>query len=289
MNIQDILDSLGIDYKAHGEHHHTTVGRIQTDCPRCTPDHKHYRLGWNLANGYASCWSCGHISIHWALYQLSGLHYEVINNLLRDITPNSKLDHAIGRLEIPKGVGPLLKPHIDYIKSRGFDPTEVQRVWGVQGIGMTARLPWRLFIPISHNGKTVSWTTRSISNETEMRYIAAGAEQESMSRQDLLYGQEHARHAVVCCEGPIDVWRIGHGAVATLGTSYSKGQVNKLSRYLKRIIVFDAEDNAQRRARELCHELEAFSGKTMNVVLETGKDPAEAKQREINQIRRLLK
>ena len=89
-------------------------------------------------------------------------------------------------------------------------------------------------------------------------------------------------------EGPLDVWRIGFGAVATMGTSFSTTQILKLSKYPIRITCFDNEPKAQRRAERLHADLGLFPGVNQNIFLETGKDAASASDKEIQKVRSLL-
>jgi DNA primase len=161
----------------------------------------------------------------------------------------------------------------------------MQRLWNAQGIGMSSQLPWRIFIPIELNGEMVSWTTRSI-NDYGLRYISAKLTQESFPHKHLLYGEDYARHTVIIHEGPLDVWTVGPGAVGTLGTSYTRAQVVRMSKYLRRVVCFDNEPEAQRRARKLCDDLEPFEGETHNVILDA-KDANTASAKEIRRLRRL--
>lgn len=191
-----------------------------------------------------------------------------------------------GKLALPAAEA-LLPAHRSYLTKRGFDPDEIAEIWGVKGIGpLHPRLAWRLLLPISDRaGKVVSWTTRSIKKDAKLRYISASPEEESVPHKSILYGAHLARDAVVIVEGPISAWGIGLGGVATCGLGYSQEQLIAMSGYAVRAVCFDAEPAAQRRAEELCRELAAFPGRTENVVLETGKDPAECDPEEVEEIR----
>jgi len=187
-------------------------------------------------------------------------------------------------VEMPLGVGTLRGPHIAYLKDRGFDPKELVKLWNLRGIGPFSNLPWRLFIPIVHEGWTVSWTTRAIG-DSSLRYISARPDQETMALKNILYGADYVRHSVVVCEGPTDAWKIGPGAVATLGTQYTAGQVDWIGKCSVRAICFDREPAAQKRARQLASRLELFPGRTEVIELESGSDVADAEQAEVDQIR----
>ncbi len=203
-----------------------------------------------------------------------------------DSSPREK-EKPRGKLEIPEGVGPLLPIHERYLKGRGFDPEELAKLWGIKGIGLAAKLAWRVWIPIVHRGEVISWTTRGVTDD-EPRYINAKPSQERLGAKEVLYGGDLVRHALVLVEGPTDAWRIGPGAVATMGTAHSRAQVNLIAQVPKRVVVFDSEKAAQERARRLCCLLESLPGQTIRVELDA-KDAGSAKAKEIRALRRILK
>lgn len=289
MTPQELFDSLDIPAISEG-HEHTRRGWLQLDCPFCNqPDH--WRLGFNIRGCYFHCWACGPLSIANVLMEVTGKGFREIRTLLdkldRDEIVSPDEIKPQGKLVLPDGLSPLLKPHKSYLRERGFSPKRLTRIWGLQGIGLAPDLAWRIFIPITYRGKIVSWTTRSLTKQG--RYRSAGLEQESIPHKELLYGEEYAGHSVIVCEGPADVWSIGPGAVATFGISYTSSQAARISKYSRRILCYDAEPEAQRKARELADELAPFSGDTLIVTLDSGKDPGEASEKELRQLRRMLK
>ena len=257
-------------------------GWLQLTCPNCR---RQWYLGYQTAYGYFHCWKCGRQDFHNTVKAL-GFTYADARGLDRRrqrLPPDLK---PTGRFIKPAGVEGLHPAHERYLKRRGFKPAEIVRLWGVGGIGPHApRLRWRLYLPISYHGRTVSWTTRAIADNVKLRYISAGLEEEAVPHKNILYGSDACRHAVVVCEGPTDAWAIGPGAVATLGVSYSPAQVAEMARYPVRAICFDAEAGAQQRARRLMADLAVFPGTTSNIVLDA-KDPATAPRRDIQLIRK---
>lgn len=289
MTFTDILDEYHVPYRRYTEHHHVSPGWISVDCVRCSPKSGHFRLGYNLTAGYSNCWQCGSVRTIDALVSLTGESYSRCWQLLKSL-PTERLKllpDRRGKLELPKGLGPLLPAHEKYLRERGFDPEELVRLWGVQGIGMAAEMAWRVFIPVVHHGDTVSWTARSIG-EGGKRYLNARPEQEAVSQKKVLFGADYARHAVVVCEGPLDAIRIGPGAVATMGLICTAAQQNALGAFSKRVFCFDSEPAAQRRARSIILNLGAYPGENVNFLLDA-KDAGEAKPREIRQLRKLLR
>lgn len=198
-----------------------------------------------------------------------------------------KEDKARGKLEIPEGVGSLLPIHEKYLKGRRFDPEELVKVWGIKGIGLAAKLAWRVWIPIVHKGEVISWTTRGVTDD-EPRYINARPSEERLGAKEVLYGGDLVKHAMIVSEGPTDAWRLGPGAVATMGTAHSRAQVNLIAKVPKRVICFDNEKAAQDRARRLCALLDPYPGQTIRVELDA-KDAGSASPKEIKALRRMLK
>jgi hypothetical protein len=253
-------------------------------------------MGYSLSGGYTSCWKCGGHNVVHVLSVLLHKETRECRQLLdgvdkrpgKEITPR-------GTLVLPKGLGPLLDCHRRYLEDRGFDGAELAERWRIQGLGQSGAvttpagkrigLSWRIFIPIHYHGEVVSWTTRSISPDAELRYISAPADCEAMNHKELLFGADFCGHAAVVVEGPFDVMRIGPGCVGTCGTGFSRAQVLKLSGYLQRGVCFDSEPEAQKRARTLMRELSVFPGSTINIVLDS-KDPGEASDEEIQALRK---
>ncbi len=289
MDIQSLLQEHHITYKGVGQHEHARPGWIQIECPWCSPRSGRFRLGINLAKGYSSCWNCGGHRLSDVLSAITGLSSGECYKLLRGIgweRRSSEEDKKrSSKLVLPSGIGPMLGAHRRYLDKRGFDPDYIEKLWGVQGIGIEVNLKWSLFIPIHFRGEVVSWTTRSIGTG-ETRYISAGIDQEAIPAKHLLYGEDHCRHCIIVVEGPTDVWAIGPGAVAILGLNFSQEQLAKMIEYPMRVICFDNESQAQRRAHRLARQLFPYTGQTYVVRLETGKDAAEADPKEIRELRK---
>lgn len=255
-----------------------------------------------------NCWICGPQRLVETLCQITGESSGSILRHLEELRSDFGYGELSGYLEAPKsrsagritrktailpdGIGPLLRPHKRYLeRQRQLNPETLVRLWGIQGIGIAPRLQWRLFIPIRVGMETVSWTTRSISDDVDQRYINAKPDEEKIHLREVLYGEELARQAIVICEGPIDAWSIGPGAVATLGVNPSPACVQIMSKFPVRAILFDSDKGARRRADNLCRLLEVFDGDTFNVTLESAKDANAALKsvggrREIREIRR---
>jgi 5S rRNA maturation endonuclease (ribonuclease M5) len=284
MAFLDIINDLGLPIAPEG-HRHARPGWLQIDCPWCGKNSQVFHLGYSLTGNYANCWKCGPKRVVDIVMELSGLRYPEARKLLGDFTPELQQIKRTGHLQLPKGIRKMAGPHRHYLKyKRGLNPERMERIWGLRGICFDIRLPWRIFIPIHLGGNVVSWTTRAASDYTMRRYISADLEEEDVHHKDLLYGEDYARHAIIICEGPGDVWNIGPGAVATFGTSYTRSQIDRMSRYPTRVVCFDSDKAGQKRAKELVSILSVFDGDTYNAVLDA-KDPGSASKAEIAELR----
>ena len=287
MSFKEILEEYDVPI-APSSHHHSTRGWIQFDCPWCGKESQSYHMGYNIGNGYANCWRCGMHDLIGTLQELLNITYGKAKKLVKGIDgvreetePEKKK-----QLILPPNITRLQTAHKNYLRERGYNYKKLERLWGIQGIGMSSRLSWSVFIPIIHQGKTVSWITRAIGSK-RVRYIGAGEDEELVSKKDVLYGGDYARRAIIIVEGTFDVWRIGPGAVATFGTAVTNKQILEMVKHEKRYVCFDKEKEAQVRAKKLIEKLAVFPGNTYNITLDS-KDADESSKEDIKTLRGLL-
>lgn len=282
MTIQEVLRDHGVVFASHGEHPLARPNWIAIrNCPFCGNDR--YYLGFNTRKRFFNCWSCrGHRTVV-TLVRL-GVPYAIAKDFARDAGPLPGGEIERTKLVEPAGRGPLLRIHRKYLEGRGFNPDELVRTWELEGIGRAVALSWRIYIPITFKERRVSWTTRTVG-DVPARYISASPTQEAMNHKHTLYGLDFVRHSTIVVEGPADAWRVGPGAVATLGTGYSDAQVLLLSKVPYRYICFDRSPSAQRRANDLAAELAPFPGETHVVELDAD-DPGSASPKEIKMLRK---
>lgn len=287
MDIRSTLAQLEIPFSEGGAHANVRSGFIGTECPLCTPGKSGGRkLGINPTTLFASCWTCGPQRIGTVLAELSGRPLSHVLSLLPGrLDPRARpAEKPTGRYAPPFPVSPLDAAHRRYLTSRGIDPDMAADVWGVGGIGADGGdYRWRLFLPVQHNGRPASWTTRAVGNHPR-RYWAANPDQEAKPLKSMLYGEQHCRHGIVVVEGPLDAIVGGPGFAATFGTSYTPAQVARIARFPVRCICYDNEVAAQRTARKLAAQLEVFPGRTV-VARVSGPDPATSPPEELCELR----
>lgn len=287
MNVTEILDKHRIHWTtAHKDVRQGWVA-ISSGCPWCGRSRGEAYLAINTRSGVANCWRCGAHSLADVLAAVGhiplGQAIEAAKGFAR---PRGPAQRRTGTFTALPGVAPLLPAHRAYLRKRRFDPAQLVQLWDIAGTGIVARLPWRIYIPIHDvTGEVVSWVTRAIGDEAQPRYKGADPEEESLSAKEVLYGEFYCRHACIVHEGPTDVWATGPGAVAGLGLGITDAQVNRIASYSVRVICYDSEPEAQRRAGELAERLAPFPGRTERVELETGNDPASADPAEIAEMR----
>ena len=283
MQFEEFCAMYGVSYRTSGKH--CTHGRVNVDCPNCG-DVNQFHLGWHVSRTYFHCWKCGKRPIVDTLMRLARISRAEASNIANAL--ERKLDlgaiEHTGEYAEPWGVGELLPVHRAYLRSRGMTDADI-KMWGLRGIGMAPKLDWRIFVPITYRREPVSWTTRALSPDVQPRYISDASEQEAIPHKTILFGADLATHTIVICEGPFDAMRIGAGAVATCGTSYTQAQMTHMLRFPVRAVCLDAEPAAQKRAQALVDALAAFDGETSNIILDSG-DPGEASIADVNCIRK---
>lgn len=287
MDLIQILDEHGVDYREHGSHEHASEGWIQTQCPMCSPG-GNYRLGFSLSSLACSCWGCGRLNAGEMLGLLIGKPKKVGWAILGKVERVGFAKKHRGKLKLPSGLAPLSKlpAHRRYLEGRGFDCEELEEVWGVQGTTGISSHPWSLVIPVTQNYETVSFTTRKLHDKGR-RYTNARDDEEAVSAKEVLFGGDYACNTCVVVEGFLDAIKIGPGAVATGGLAISQSQVRAIGKFHKRVICLDSSPDAQRTAMQLCRRLSLYEGQTLNVCLDS-KDPGEASEEELTQLRGML-
>jgi len=286
-DIREVLQNLDIPCVG-AEHRHGRIGWVQLDCPLCGEGTERFHMGISISTGACACWQCGRQNTAKMLSLACDQSAFQIRQILDDAVLVRAPERVVGRLKLPDGRGELLPGHRAYLVARGYNVAQTEAWWGIQGIGNDARerhMRWRIFIPIHHHGQIVSWTTRSIRPNDSRRYMSAAISDEKIRHKEILYGADYAEHSIIIHEGPLDVWATGPGAVATCGIAYTEKQLLAMSRYPVRVVCYDAEPNAQVRARVLADALSVFPGTTLNVTLETGKDASDADPAEIAELR----
>ncbi len=275
IDLEKLLSASNIPFKTSGDVH-CSEGWIQLQCPFCN-DGK-YHLGWNILGQHFNCYACGSHPTWNALSLV--LHKPV--SYVREYSNRFLLDRSVvpvrtreiaGECKLPAGSTDLSKRHKKYLHDRGFVPEKLVELYNIKGTPAYAPIGQRVIIPIYWDGILVSWTARNITEE-EPRYLKCPKDREALSCRSVLYGWTHSLRKAVVVEGIFDAWRLGPGAVSTMGLGFSPEQVELLSTLNKVFILFDNDKPAKRRSMDMAKRLCCITD--VEIVELTGyADPAE--------------
>jgi len=285
-----------------GGHHHCVRGWLQTHCPSCTDAGHGYHLGFNLSKGYFNCWRCGrlrHIDVIRALAKVSKEHAYRILGKYDDARPETK-GKALARqrkVKAPPYAKPLTHPlmagvgkHWEYLRSRDITPEQAE-LWDLHGTHhLSGRWQWRIVFPVrNEEAQIIGWIGRALGQDTKPKYRVTEDEKCLEDPKGWVYGIDKAQEDyVLVVEGGPDVWRMGPGAVGTLGIDWNIIQANKLRRFKRRFIIFDPDEQAQKQAQKLAEWLSYFPGET-EIITGLKTDPGDMLRKDVKRLREELK
>ncbi len=286
IDYEKLFQTYGIDYISSGDEH-CTEGWLSLPCPFCSPDK--YHLGVNLDSGKFHCWACGgHSSWRVLSVVLKQSQEQVQKTVSRFILGTEGRVHRVSYensldkpVNFPAGTTALQVNHKDYIRSRGYKPKQMVDLYKIKATPRYTRLGPRIIMPIYWQGIPVSWTARLINNKGP-RYLKCPKSQESFPAKNTLYGWEYIRDKCVVVEGIFDMWRLGPGAVATMGLGYSPEQVELLSHLNQVFIMFDSDKPARVRSVNLAKRLSALVD--VEIIEIDAEDPDSLSNEEARQI-----
>jgi len=279
----------GIEYTKEGKH--SGIGWVNLPCPFCSGNPGNH-LGLN-EDGYANCFRCGWKDLTKTIAELTGCSYKESQEIrraykLRVREPEKQETSIPDIIEWPIGTIPLMenKTAVDYLENkRNFNALTLQEIWGLKATGHLGPYKFRILAPIYRNNQVVSYQGRDYTDRQIPKYKACPQKLEIYPHKKTLYGEHLARdnQSVIICEGIMDVWRIGPGAVATYGIDFIPAQVKRIMELWKRVIVlFDSEPQAQKQAEKLANSLFRVEVNILN--LAEG-DPADLSQEDANELR----
>ena len=296
LNLEAFCFDHRIEYLTGG-HHHAHQGWAQIHCPFCSSGIEGYHLGFSLERGSFNCWRCGKHSVWDTLGRLLNTNdkqligqvfskYDKAQARVRDTKKKQRKRSA----KKPAGMDALTSHHKRYLRGRGFSPKLLTEKWGVQGTEhLGGQWRWRLIYPIQNQeGDIVGYQGRTIRRKCKPKYKMSDDADMTEDATTLLYGHHKATgDTILVTEGVTDVWNFGYGTVATMGIDWTLEQANKIRQYKNRFIMFDPEEQAQKRAEELAKWLSYFPGNT-EIIEDLPCDPGDLDEDEVNEIKALL-
>lgn len=291
-DIIGLLEEYNIDYKQE------VKDWVNVECPICQHHGtRGYKGGFNIGQGYYHCWNCGGHDIIFAVSKLLNISYSDAGTILsrfetRYLPHSSKA--TIGRPSSIELIGSELSVyHRRYLRKRRFDPDYIIGKYMVRGTGLVGKWCMRIIIPIMYNGRIVSYQGRDITGRAQNRYLTLSREKSIIDPKTILYNSDNCTgESAVVVEGVFDAWRLGDGAIATLGTTVTDEQVKWLRdrRFRSIYILFDPEGKAQARAIKLAKRLGTICNRMtcIDVIdMEWEHDPGDLTDDEVLQVRKV--
>lgn len=279
-------------FAGRGDKFHVRDGWIGAKCPQCGSQH----LGFNTDRGYFSCWMCGILRIVDVIQWLTNASKDKAWEIRWKFdSEQRRVRIATGArprsLQAPPGLEVLSDRHLRYLRTqRGLErPRAVAREWDLMGTGhLSGKWSWRVVGPIRNDkGGIVAYVGRSIM-KLKAKYQMTDRSKCLEDPNGLLYGIHKAKgDSVIIVEGPGDVWKLGPGAVATLGKNWRRLQANRLRQFKRRFVMYDPDPEAQQKAQELAEWLSMYPGET-EVVDGLPSDPGSLSEKMVRKIRREL-
>ena len=184
-----------------------------------------------------------------------------------------------------------------YMLKRGFGAKDIKKIQkrfdlyctGAVSLFDNMDLCYRIIAPIKKDNRIVSWQSRDITGNSNLKYITCPGKRETIDHKTILYNETQKRDFAFLVEGIFDVWKLylaGFKAVCCFGVGYTYRQLNILIKYRKILIFFDPDKGGQKAAKEIRNQL-LFSGVESHVVDNpTKKDAGDLT---IKEIQKLLK
>lgn len=301
------FEKLFIDYKIP---YSTRVnkGWINSNCIYCDTKENSFNLGFN-PDGYCNCWKCGSHDLNKTLSLILHINVNQIKDVLDSYKgvynqiPHKAKNHSYKQLSLPTDTFTILERN--YLKSRGFDCEYLNKKYGVVGGGIIGKYKFRIVIPIYYKNDLVSFVSRSILDKDKLkeynlpRYLNLSNEESLVNIKDIFYNLDNCNSdTVILTEGCFDVIRLGDinsnsdNVMCSLGTQITQSQLRLLSERFKKVyIMFDNEEEAQRKARKYAMQISSL-GLDVEVVdaySDYGvNDGAELNQNQVYEIRKEL-
>ena len=288
----------GIKVAKVGDRHYRAEW-VSMECPFCTGDAGNH-LGYSKKAKVFTCWRCGRHTIGEVLAELlhrpkkDAVRYALENYpadpYAQPYQPMSSKKADI--LDIP-GSKTIPDIHRNYLISRRYDPDKLADMYDLRFTQEHESHPWRVIVPIWHEGKYVSYVGRDVTGKSSVRYLTCMPEKEVYDCKKCVWGLQRAiRRTAIVVEGVFDAWRIGDGGVATLGTGWRLEQAELIARRFDRsYILYDPEVIAQQRAKKLAETCSMYNGHKSFVLKVKGSnadDPDNMTEDEVKEIRKLI-
>lgn len=269
-SITSFFDDQGIEYWTEGKN--VRRGWVNIQCPFCDDTSNH--LGVSLYNLEVKCWRCGKHTLQKLVAEIGDYSRANANKEARllqkglrdsdgrrtDVTPIKKKEASSAMtkaVRLPtESSTHFPKLHIEYLEGRGFPrPRSLIKKYRLLSCYTVGRYKFRVIIPIFLNNQIVSFTSKDVTDQQEPPYLNASIQESLINPKWVIYNYDTIIPGtdVILVEGPIDVWKLGDGAISILGVEHHEQQILYLMK--KKIstlfILFDNDPPGRKAARIL--------------------------------------
>lgn len=288
------LESINYDYYTKG----SNVGKnwVGLDCPFCADGDTGGHLGINEETKAIYCWRCqtkgNVIKLIIALQGKTAISSTLkrFTHTNRSVTPLKRHTHEMNRVPctLPKrSTTTILQLHATYLKNRGFAPKYLYEKYKLRSVGICPDWGYKIVIPIYY-GKTLgTFVGRDITGKAKIRYKACPIEKSLVDPKGGIYNLQSATDRLMLVEGVTDVWRIGDGCGAIMGTAFDDRQIlDIVSSNVKEVfILFDNDKAGKTAANTWGNALSAFLP-THTIELTDVDDPGSMSTSEVEILRK---
>lgn len=293
IDIEGFLRHNEIPYITEGKN--VSAGWAEINCPFPDCGDKSFHCGINLESGFFSCWICGRKGPITSLVQeIYHCGYYLAARKLEEFPrrgiPEEELNRRrekVSEVVYPKYVlDNIPNLHRNYLIKRGFNPDELVNNYKIRATSnIGGAMSFRVIVPIILDGILVNYTGRDVTGTQKTKYKNLENDKAIIPMKQCVYNLDSVRDRAIICEGVTDVWRIGPGAIATMGKTFTLYQINLIrKRGIKDIFVMYDSD-AIRDAEALAGVLSTIVNRVEILELDSG-DPGDLSAEEVREIRR---
>jgi len=298
-NVEEYLQDRGIEY-AEGGTKNVASGWVGIKCPFCDDTSTH--MGINLTTKGVRCWKCGQPRKGGLAGLISKLEnipirksFSTIENFIRHTDTrfderSLSLDAEIrsnDRAKMPFEIKKTLSDESRaFLRGRGLDDELIASKYKLMETGVVGNWKFRLIIPVFMGHRMVSYIGRDYTGKAPIPYLNCPNNNSVIPIKHCLYNFDSVRGRAIVVEGVIDVWKMGDGTVGTFGTEWTREQMRLLSTLDRVFVLYDNEEEAQRKASDLAYELGMVVPEVEILRLTTAKDTGEMSNKDIFQLKR---
>ena len=291
-DIQAYLEDRNILFHTEGKN--VTEGWTNITCLWCDDLSNH--LGVSPNNLY-HCWICGKKgSVLDIIRKIENCSYSKAESIVKEystlspLTFEEKIKEHIGPRRgsiLPKEAGELTTLHRDYLQQRNYNPDFLIEKYRLTACDFFGKYKYRIIVPVLMAGKVVNFTARDTTGRAKEPYLNCPNKEALIPMKDCLYNLDSVQDTALIVEGVTDVWTMGDGTVATMGTEFTQNQILLLHQkgIKKAAVMFDGAPVAIAIAHKLANTLSAIIPVVDVLELDSG-DPGELSEEDVMDIRK---